>query len=368
VFVVHACWLPGWMNGGITEPGQLGIWGEDSSAPAVLPRKPGRKPRVQAHPFAAAHEDLFAVLASPALKATASTVTLTLPTRGAGPIASPELVRDQLDAAAGPVSSGQWQVPVLKFDADLLLGVLSEPDTERAAWGSSLTHVSELGRFAADLVARGRLLPGVIVDAPRAVWRPVLTVSDAAWARTLAASAPPALFAAGSDTGLDLWAEGLDCLVDAAARAALGDSRLMLGRAGDPVTRAWLSALTGIERVFAADPATVNVLSDVLAEWQRDAVAGPVRACFRLVEPVDDEEWQVRFGLQAADEPSLVVEAEAVWRSRGKLPALARHVEAPQETSLPSWARRLACTPSWTARYAPPDLHTLHWTPRCSRR
>lgn len=84
MFVIHACWLPGWMNGGTAEPGQLGIWGEDSSAPAVLPRKPGRKPRVQAHPFAAAHEDLFAVLASPALKATASTVTVTLPTRALG--------------------------------------------------------------------------------------------------------------------------------------------------------------------------------------------------------------------------------------------------------------------------------------------
>jgi hypothetical protein len=334
VFVVHACWLPGWMHGGTAEPGRLGVWGEDSSAPAALPRKPGRKPRVQAHPFAAAHEDLVAVLPSAALKATASTVTLTLPTRGAGPIASPELVRDQLDAAAGAVSSGQWQLPMLEFDADLLLAVLSEPDTEGAVWGTSLTHVSELGRFAADLVARGRLLPGVIVDAPRAMWRPVLTASDAAWARTLAASAPPALFAAGPDTGLDLWAEALDCLVDAAARAALGESRLTLGRAGDPVTRAWLSALTGIERVFAADPAAVTVLSDVLAEWQRDAVAGPVRACFRLVEPVDDEEWQVRFGLQAADEPSLVVEAEAVWRSRGKLSALARHVDAPQETFL----------------------------------
>jgi non-specific serine/threonine protein kinase len=334
VFVVHASWLPGWMHGGTAEPGRLGVWGEDSSAPAALPGKPGRKPRVQAHPFAAAHEDLVAVLPSAALKATASTVTLTLPTRGAGPIASPELVRDQVDAAAGAVSSGQWQLPMLEFDADLSLAVLSEPDTEGAVWGTSLTHVSELGRFAADLVARGRVLPGVIVDAPRAMWRPVLTASDAAWARTLAASAPPALFAAGPDTGLGLWAEALDCLVDAAARAALGEFRLTLGRAGDPVTRAWLSALTGIERVFAADPAAVTVLSDVLAEWQRDAVAGPVRACFRLVEPVDDEEWQVRFGLQAADEPSLVVEAEAVWRSRGKLPALARHVDAPQETFL----------------------------------
>jgi hypothetical protein len=335
VFVVHACWLPGWMHGGNAGPGRLGIWGEDSSAPAAPPRKPGRKPRVQAHPFAAAHEDLVAVLASAALKATASTVTLTLPTRGGGPIASPELVRDQPDAAAGAVSSGQWQAPVLEFNADLALAVLSEPDTEGVVWGTSLTHLSELSRFAADLVTRGRLLPGVIVEEPRAVWRPVLTAADAAWARTLAVSAPPALFAAGPDTGLDLWAEALDCLVDAAARAALGRSRLTLGRAGDPVTRAWLSALTGTERVFAGDPAGVTVLSEALTQWQRDAVAGPVRACFRLVEPVDDgEEWQVRFGLQATDEPSLVVDAEAVWRSRGKLPALARHVDAPQETFL----------------------------------
>ncbi len=334
MFVVHACWLPGRMHGGTAEPGRVGIWGEDSSAPAELPRKPGRRPRVPAHPFAAAHEDLVAILPSAVLKATASTLTLTVPTRGGGPIASPELVRDQLDAATGEVSSGQWQVPALEFDADLALAVL-DPNTEDAVWGTSITHLSELSRFAADLVARGRLLPGVVVDGPRAVWRPVLTAADAAWARTLAVSAPPPLFAAAPDTGLDLWAEALDCMVDAAARAALGGSRLTLGRAGDPVTRAWLSALTGIERVFAADPPAVAMLSEALAQWQRDAVAGPVRACFRLVEPADgDEEWQVRFGLQAADEPSLVVDAEAVWRSRGKLPALARQIVAPQETFL----------------------------------
>ena len=335
MFVVHGCWLPGRMHGHTAEPGRLGIWGEDSSGPGAPPRRPGRRPRVQPHPFAAAQEDLAGVLASAALKATASAVTLTLPTRGGGPIASPELVRDRLDAAAGEVTSGQWQVPVLEMDADLALAVLSEPGTEGAVWGTSLRHLSELSRFARDLVARGRLLPGVILEAPRAVWRPVLTAADAAWARTLAVSAPPALFAADPDGGLDPWGEALDCLVDGAARAALGRSRLTLGRAGDPVTRVWLSALTGTERVFGADSAGLTMLSEALTQWQRDAAAGPVRACFRLVEPVDDDgEWQVKFGLQAADEPSLVVDAEAVWRSRGKLPALARYVEAPQETFL----------------------------------
>ena len=118
---------------------------------------------------------------------------------------------------------------------------------------------------------------------------------------------------------MTVWADALDALVDAAARAALGPLRLSLGRAGTPATRAWLAALTGTERTFAATPAEVAALTSALGRWQADAVAGPVRACFRLVEPdEDDEDWYVRFGLQAADEPSLVVEADAVWRSRGR--------------------------------------------------
>jgi SNF2-related domain/SNF2 Helicase protein/Helicase conserved C-terminal domain len=332
VFVVHACWLRG---GSLFEPGRLGVWGEDSSGPATPPRRPGRRPRVQPHPFAAAHDDLIAAFGAVGRKATTSTLTLTLPTRAGGPIASPELVRDELDAVAGAVTSGQWRVPVLEFDADLAVDVSRELDAEAAVWGASIAHLSELSGFAAELVARGRLLPGVVADGPRAVWRPVLTGADAAWARTLAASAPAALFAAAAGAGFDLWAEALDWLVDAAARAALGSFRLTLGRAGDPVTRSWLAALTGNERTFVADSTAVAALAAALAEWQRDAAAGPVRACFRLVEPAGDgDEWRVRFGLQAAEETSLVVDAEAVWRSRGKLPALARYVDAPQETLL----------------------------------
>jgi non-specific serine/threonine protein kinase len=250
-------------------------------------------------------------------------------------MASPELVRDQLNTASGAVSLGEWQVPVLELDSDVTRAVLVEAEAVDAVWGTSLTHLAELDRFAVDLVARGRVLPGVAAEERRAVWRPVLTAADAAWARTLALSAPPALFAASPDTGLELWAEALDSLVDAAARAALGRSRLTIGRAGDPVTRVWLGALTGSERVFAAEPHAVGALAEELAQWQRDAVVGPVRACFQLVEPIDDDErWQVRFALQAADEASLVVDAETVWLSRGKLPALARRVDSPQETFL----------------------------------
>jgi non-specific serine/threonine protein kinase len=194
------------------------------------------------------------------------------------------------------------------------------------------------GRLAADLATRGRVLPSRWTIR-WAVWRPVLTGPDAAWARVLAASMPPPLAAGDPDQSLTVWADALDALVDAAARAALGPLRLSLGRAGTPATRAWLAALTGTERTFAAEPAQVAALSSALGRWQADAVAGPVRACFRLVEPDENEDWYVQFGLQAADEPSLVVEADAVWRSRGKLHALARHVDAPQETFLTELGR-----------------------------
>jgi non-specific serine/threonine protein kinase len=338
VFVIHACWLPGGTPERTAEPALLGIWGEDSSRPALPPRKPGRKPRIQAHPYAADHDDLRELLAPGARTGTASTVVLTLPTRVGGPLPSPELVLDQPTETEGALSADLWRVPVLALDADRVVAQLGTPDCDSAVWGASLAHVAELGRFATDLVARGRLLPGIDLDAGRALWRPVLTAADAAWARSLALAAPPSLSAASPDSSLDSWAEGFDALVDAVARAWLGGSRLTIGRAGAPVTRAWLSALTGSNRELAADSvgaADLAALAEHIATWQRDAATGPVRACFRLVEPADgSEEWQVRLGLQATDEPSLVVEADAVWRSKGKLRALARHVDAPQETFL----------------------------------
>ena len=71
-------------------------------------------------------------------------------------------------------------------------------------------------------------------------------------------------------------------------------------------------------------------------------MAGRVRACFRLTEPTEDDDagaWRLEFALQAADQPSLVVDATKVWGARGSLRALARHIDAPQETLLAELGR-----------------------------
>ena len=258
VFVLHACWL---IDTATPQPGRLALWAEDSSAPTTPPRRPGRRPRVQDHPYAAAGETLRTLLPPPAVAAPLGTATLTLPTRGGAPTGSPELVRDEIGEVAGEVRPGAWQVPTVDLEADVAYAVLRRWDPDGPVCGGSVHHLSEVAAFAADLVARGRILPIALDDPPRAGWRPVLTGPDAAWARVLATSMPPSLGAADPGQSLTVWAAALDSLVDAAARAALGPLRLSLGRAGTPVSRAWLAALTGTERTFAAEPAQVAALA-----------------------------------------------------------------------------------------------------------
>ncbi|WNM37393.1 DEAD/DEAH box helicase [Micromonospora halotolerans] len=407
MLVIHGLWLSG---------SGLAVWAEDSGRPARAPRRPGRAPRERPHPFAADHATLAAALGDP--PGAPASVLLDLPTRAGSPLDSPELVRTAAgEPVRGPVTRAGWRVPALVYAPDAAFARLRALDPGEAVAGASLRHLAELADFAADLVTRGRVLPGLtdtdlapvasrtgpaaeadpvapanpaglttpldgrrrglrVVDdsdvvTVSAVWRPLLTGTDAAWARSLALALPPAAraarewhlvapdsgapvvvgattdapTAAGSAESGELVAEALDALVDAAARAALDGTRLPRGmRPGGPVP-AWLAALTGPERAFAAEPAALDTLRAELDAWQRDAAGGPVRAAFRLVEPAADPvaelveggAWRVEFGLHPTDEPGLVVDAAHIWQRPA--PALAARGVDPQETLLAELGR-----------------------------
>ncbi|GHJ52349.1 helicase HelZ [Nonomuraea sp. TT08I-71] len=447
MLVIHGLWLPG--RG-------LALWAEDSRLPARAPRRPGRAPRERPHPFAADHAALAAALGGP--PGAPISVLLDLPTRAGSPIDSPELVRTAVgDPVRGPVTRAGWRVPALVYAPDAAFTLLRALEPAEAVPGASLRHLAELADFAADLVTRGRVLPGLsdpdlpaaladlgpadpgnpggaggrqgreragrdggdrrglrVVDdsdvvTAAALWRPLLTGTDAAWARSLALALPPAaraarewhpeavesgasvvarattdapaaaggpsarggvavaaaggVFVADGVGAGELVAEALDALVDAAARAVLGDTRLPRGmRPGGPVP-GWLAALTGPERVFAAEPAALDLLRAELDAWQRDAAGGPVRAAFRLVEPAADPvaelveggAWRVEFGLHPTDEPGLVVDAGHIWQRPA--PALAARGVDPQETLLAELGRASRLWPELDAalRTAAPE-------------
>ncbi len=351
MLAVHSVWTP---------QDRLAVWAEDSAGSPQPPRRRGRAPRVRDHPFAAAEEALHALVGG--VPAAGAALVLDLPTVS-GPLPSPEIILDALlpdeaedapDDVDLPLTSAMWRVPALVYDPDDvpdLTRLLHQVTGTLAVLGGSTRHLLALSEFASDLVSRGRVLPTAewTTDGAAASWLPVVTGVDAGWTRSLTLALPASARAlAGEVRGpAELVAGPLNTLVDTVARARLGSRRLTLrvgargaGGAAAATLAAWLGALTGRRRRFLADQAAVQALTRDLTAWQSEAVAGPVRGCFRLVEPDADEEgWRLEFALQSAEEPSLMVEADRIWRSRGRLRALGQQLDAPAETLLAQLAR-----------------------------
>ena len=269
-----------------------------------------------------------------------------------------------------------WEVPtvaLLSPDAlDYLLAAPEDVDAE-VDWpiaGADLQVLRALAAFAVDLVRRGRVLPAVR-DAgegrARATWSSVVTGVDALWLRAVAAASPGSLTALGpadADHGaatLRAIAGALDALVDAAVRSRLAP------RSRRRTAASFRSALVGSDPFFVSTPAALCSLDMALADWQREVIQnGAVRACFRVIEPdgaveAADAQWRVEFALQSTDEPSLVVDATQVWRAKGALRALARHVADPQETLLAELGRAVRLYPNieGALRTAKPSSLTL---------
>jgi hypothetical protein len=159
---------------------------------------------------------------------------------------------------------------------------------------------------------------------------------------------PPLCRAAepGGEPPGPILAAALAALTDAAARARLAAGApgwsLLPPRRGRrsaqiPVAEQWAAALTGPDpdvQVDAEDIETAAALAVALDDWRTvaEAPAGPVRTCFRLVEPsaepdeVDepaaiqdaaDVPWRVEFALQSTEDPSLMLPADDVWAGTG---------------------------------------------------
>jgi SNF2 family DNA or RNA helicase len=370
VLAVHAFWSPG--------RGVL-LWAEDGERPTGSSRRSLRSARP--HPFAAPVSALAAL--HPGKPATA---TLLLPSRPGGPLASPELVRSSGPIApprGGPVLRA-WTVPALAVDAAEL-----EDPADEARYGSSVAHLRAVAALAADLAARGRVLPTLRRSGGRAFarWRPVVQGLDAVALDALVAALPPVgrAEAVAPDAGPnphDLVADALEALTDAAVRDRLARAPEPVavlpprrGRAPRrlPAAEAWLAALlTADGRIDDTVPATeLSALQDAVAEWDEfgAATAGEGRASFRLSEistlhdPSDPEpdqldqtgdgtRWVLDFLLQSTADPSLLVPAEQVWAGGAQ-----RLLADPQELMLAELGRAALVYPALARalRQARPD-------------
>ena len=315
--------------------------------------------------------------------------------------------RAEKPAAASPAQLSPFIVPVVLVPAspaiDALLALADQASPELRP-GASVAVFAALAGLALEIVAGGRVLPGLLVGERGqylARWSPVGGGRDDERLRVLATSLPPLCRAlapgprsaspptpfAGNDPQ-SLARNAMEALADAACRDAIRQCRRSLLRFGTdrsprklPVVEAWLTALAEPQAEVDADNGGLAKLERLIAEWRGGATArnGNWRLCFRVREPDEDDAsaegspmkqvrategdrmdgaalgarsgdggqglWRVEFLLQATDDPSLVVDAEEVWRSGTALRRVARTLEMPHEVLLAELGRARPCYP-----------------------
>lgn len=315
MYVIHAHW---------PAAGSPCLWAEDSTASDVGANARRTSARPPAHPFAAT-PSAFAESVG-IMTHDLSELVLRLPTVAREPLPSPELVRRAAERPPARQAAPRllsWRIVGLRIPDAVRFGELLwlAQDHEDLVASGSLRWFAAVEEFADDLIGRGRVVPGIRDKAAR--WLPVLSGPDEGALRSLVEAMPAVCRAEDPEPAQPVVMRALDGLVDSFVRQRIGHLRLgpVVPRNRVSVAERWLRALSAADARMNLRPAAdISGLTAGLATWHGalQAGAGPVRACFRLGEPADDDPatWRVEFLLQATDDPSLLIPADSVWAAR----------------------------------------------------
>jgi SNF2 family DNA or RNA helicase len=358
----------------------LFLWGEKSfqSTPATKPsrRRASAPPGAAVFPFAADAEALRAALKEllpdfPAAKDRVTELIAWLPSVAGQPIASHPLIAPTPDANERATVT-PWALSAIRLDPqdvlDLLGVVGNKPMVAPGVLaGNDLTFWATALRFASALVTRQQFLPGLTATDGKwlAAWDGVLSGADVGRVTKLAQAMPHACRALSHDGALapelpavSILMTLINMLVDQLARSALGAEagvvppgppRRAPKPAFDSLHDYWFHALRTPDGHMTGDERELIQLAEQIREWRRPiavTAAAPVKLCFRLEEPAEPETeevaerarepngclevkpetdpWRVRYLLQPADDPSLLIEAGEVWKRRSEKAALVR--------------------------------------------
>ena len=269
-----------------------------------------------------------------------------LPTKGGVAIASTPLIAEPPPGRA-PVTIAPWAVAagwVGTGEAVSLLAACIGKDVlvPGVLAGKDLSFAATALQFAAGLVVRHQVVPGVEERGGvyRAVWRPVIEGPDAERFTALARAMPAAARALSADDAAPPATSSaarlrsfVDAVVDHLVRTANRDDAdgAPRDRTFDSLHEQWIHALRAPDGTLLAAPAELARFARQVQEWQRPvslAASAPFRLTLRLEEPAVQSEaatgnggggsWKVRYLLQAAHDPSLLVSAEDVWNDEAR--------------------------------------------------
>jgi SNF2 family DNA or RNA helicase len=331
--ILHAHYIPD--DAGLT------FWAENADAPLPQPRRGrvAKNPKPQPHPFCLAVKELRQNLAGETRK-----IALRLPAVRGIPLPSPQMVHNwELDTENPALAL--FVVDGIFCPAETALAVLlafASPQPDSSALFSPSPVIRYWG-LAASLVleslAAQKFIP-TIAD-KQARWQAILdSPKDAARLTRLAEAMPPVCRAENPEISpKQLLNNFINTFGDALIRAWGRDAAPSLSHADDSPAHRWLEALFAPDAALKLTANQAYSLNSGYRAWMRNLhVAGDAafRIAFRLeAPPLQNQDWQLHYLIQAKDDPSLLIPAGEVWKkTRGALTHLGHRFEQPQEKLL----------------------------------
>lgn len=312
--------------------GRLLIWGEHTGRAEAALSSPSTGDGERRHPFALLPDEIARQLAPLELApGEHGAALLSLPSANECPAPSERLLLQHRPLNDGPVPLQSWEVPVLAFeplDAVYLLSSLPSTPPPGVRFDDSVLFWVEATKLLLELLSRGRFLPGMqLRDGDyHAQWLVVPTEEqDTTRLVALARAMPPVCRAPERNNGADkhtilesFIATGADALIRGFSRAA----REAADSLRSPIGRPWLHALTNKSSLMEAPTAELVKFDVRLKRWNQTvslSTSHTLRTCIILsapesaASPAGNDGWSLRFGIQAADDPSKVLHGESLW-------------------------------------------------------
>ncbi|CAJ35100.1 DEAD/DEAH box helicase [Methanocella arvoryzae] len=356
--------------------GTFFLWGE--SDPATQHKRRGR-PRKSAgekqHPFHAGIKELEAgagAINSSCIRHIADAgaraeQVLILPSATDRPLRSASPSALESGEETNPDSSLQflpWTVTGINIkpgNALVLLSSIAESQKRIGdmAIGPDLLYWSKVAKFTLKLLISQQFRPEVVeVMSGKAYsrWRFALTdETDRKHYASLENSMPLACIAVSGKAGIYNRKEALDLFINTALDTFIRDQIALPAdsRMTNLLSQAWLDSLGTGESIRLSAP-EMKKLKDSAGRWtsrMKTESKQALKTCFILEPPAPDTEypeapWNLRYCLQASDDPSLVIPAETVWKELKKtLKYLNKRYDNPQEQLLQDLGKAMQMFP-----------------------
>ncbi|MGH9460576.1 MAG: DEAD/DEAH box helicase [Vicinamibacteria bacterium] len=362
MIVAHGTWLPASGGGGFF------LWGE--TGPSDSHRNVTRERSV--HPFQAPsrqlEDDVFRALGEDGHDGARAGVEVEflLPSASGRPVASPELLVDAPQALEKK-RLAPWRITGLTIPPLAALGWLAGLPNElddhpaRVRLGEDVRFWATAARLALELLARQRFLPGLEwrdSDKSRALWAPWLDAEQERLERLVSAMPPVCrAFVPASKEMVDpefLVNDFLANVVDDFVRQAASRLRLR-PRFLDSHGAQFAASLLQGDGTLPVQEDVSQFLATELADWRKgleDESEAPFRIAFRLDPPNEElaaeagsvdsagASWQLKYFLQAVDDPSVLIPLDGIWAHAGvSWRYLQRRMDRPQERVLEALGR-----------------------------